>query len=86
MSKVGGNGTEDAALAKFLKGEEGPDGTATEGFLVDKVTGDLADEEGTDPENGVWLQSYVESVDAGWTAEQVCFYPHIVCPTILTKI
>ena len=72
LSKVGGNGAEDKAIAKFLRGETLADGSATEGFLVDKVTGDLAQEEGTDPENGLWLQSYVESVDNGWTAEQVC--------------
>lgn len=75
LTKVGGNGTEDAAVAKFLRGETLADGSPADGFLVDKVTGDLAEEEGTDPEDGVWLQSYVESVDSGWTAEQVCLLP-----------
>lgn len=75
LSRAGGNGMEDAAIARFLRGEEGPDGTVTaEGFLVEKVTGDLAGEEGTDPEDGVWVQTYVENVDAGWAAEQVCSF------------
>lgn len=49
---------EDEAAAKFLRGETLKDGSATEGFVA-----------GADD---VFMQSWVRSVDNGWTAEQVC--------------
>ncbi|KAK2768566.1 hypothetical protein FQN54_000422 [Arachnomyces sp. PD_36] len=70
LSKVG-NEAEDVAVSKFLRGETLADGSETEGFLVEKVAGVLATEEGTDADNGIFLQSYVESIDNGWTAEQI---------------
>lgn len=58
QTKVGDE-KEQAAVVRFLKGETLADGTEVEGFL----TG-----EGEDS----WVQSWVESLDNGWTAEQVC--------------
>lgn len=54
-----GNDKEQEAVVKFLKGETLADGSEVEGFVVG---------EGED----TWVQSWVESVDNGWTAEQVC--------------
>ncbi|KAI2011514.1 hypothetical protein LOZ52_004778 [Ophidiomyces ophidiicola] len=51
-------GDEQVAVTKFLKGETLADGSEVEGF----VAGDGED---------FWVQSWVESVNDGWTAEQV---------------
>ncbi|KAL4955607.1 hypothetical protein BDW69DRAFT_160309 [Aspergillus filifer] len=59
---------EDEKVGKFLRGEIAADGTDTEGFLVDPVGEGYGEpKEG----EGLWLQSWVESLDSTWTAEQV---------------
>lgn len=57
---------QDEKVRKFLRGEILADGTEVEGFLVEEPTGDDLGEG-----EGLWLQSFVRSVDGGWTAEQV---------------
>lgn len=52
---------EQEAVNRFLRGEILADGSETEGFVVG---------EGEDS----WIQSWVQSVNDGWTAEQVCLY------------
>ncbi|KAL3464681.1 hypothetical protein BJX64DRAFT_286167 [Aspergillus heterothallicus] len=56
---------DDEKIGKFLRGEILADGSESEGFLVDKI------EEGWGAGEGLWLQSWVESLDSSWTAEQV---------------
>ncbi|KAL4751751.1 hypothetical protein BDW72DRAFT_87237 [Aspergillus terricola var. indicus] len=56
---------QDEKIERFLRGEIGTDGSETEGFLVDPVG------EGFGEGEGLWLQSWVESVDSTWTAEQI---------------
>ncbi|CDM37921.1 hypothetical protein DTO013E5_7230 [Penicillium roqueforti] len=53
-----GSPEADAKVLKFLIGETLIDGSKSEGFLA---------EEG----EGVFLQSFVQNVESGWTAEQV---------------
>ncbi|KAL2860862.1 uncharacterized protein BJX67DRAFT_367845 [Aspergillus lucknowensis] len=57
---------DDEKIGKFLRGEILADGSESEGFLVDKVEG-----EGWGAGEGLFLQSYVESLDSSWTAEQI---------------
>ncbi|KAL4781447.1 hypothetical protein BJX76DRAFT_16479 [Aspergillus varians] len=56
---------DDEKIGKFLRGEITADGAEVEGFLVDPV-GD-----GFGEGQGLWLQSYVKSLDSSWTAEQI---------------
>ncbi|KAL4814798.1 hypothetical protein BDW67DRAFT_165216 [Aspergillus spinulosporus] len=56
---------QDEKIERFLRGEIGADGSETEGFLVDPAG------EGFGEGEGLWLQSWVESVDSTWTAEQI---------------
>ncbi|KAL4910595.1 hypothetical protein BDW74DRAFT_141444 [Aspergillus multicolor] len=56
---------QDEKIGRFLRGEILADGSEVEGFLVDAVG------EGFGEGEGLWLQSWVESVDSTWTAEQV---------------
>ncbi|KKK23622.1 hypothetical protein ARAM_005619 [Aspergillus rambellii] len=58
---------DEAKIARFLRGEVLADGSEeAEGFLVDDgVGGEYGEGE------GLWLQSYVESLDSSWTAEQI---------------
>ncbi|KAL6236225.1 hypothetical protein BDW75DRAFT_116898 [Aspergillus navahoensis] len=56
---------QDEKIGRFLRGEIGADGSETEGFLVDPAG------EGFGEGEGLWLQSWVESVDSTWTAEQI---------------
>ncbi|KAL4759157.1 uncharacterized protein BDW70DRAFT_86716 [Aspergillus foveolatus] len=56
---------QDEKIRRFLRGEIGADGNETEGFLVDPAG------EGFGEGEGLWLQSWVESVDSTWTAEQI---------------
>ncbi|KAJ0420071.1 hypothetical protein BJY00DRAFT_142245 [Aspergillus carlsbadensis] len=58
---------DDDKIEKFLRGEILADGSECEGFLVDK----LEEEEEWGAGEGLWLQSWVESLDSSWTAEQV---------------
>ncbi|CEN59773.1 hypothetical protein ASPCAL02217 [Aspergillus calidoustus] len=58
---------DDDKIEKFLRGEILADGSECEGFLVDK----LEEEDGWGAGEGLWLQSWVESLDSSWTAEQV---------------
>ncbi|KAL2848560.1 hypothetical protein BJY01DRAFT_211569 [Aspergillus pseudoustus] len=57
---------DDEKIGRFLRGEVLADGSECEGFLVDKI-----EEEGWGAGEGLWLQSWVESLDSSWTAEQV---------------
>ncbi|KAL5340800.1 hypothetical protein BJX70DRAFT_94829 [Aspergillus crustosus] len=61
---------EDEKIGKFLRGEINADGSEAEGFLVDPV-GEGYVSGAEKGEEGLWLQSYVESLDSGWTAEQI---------------
>lgn len=63
---------QDEKIGRFLRGEIGADGSETEGFLVDPAG------EGFGEGEGLWLQSWVESVDSTWTAEQV-IWSHFCC-------
>ncbi|KAL4811283.1 hypothetical protein BDV18DRAFT_129046 [Aspergillus unguis] len=56
---------EDEKIKRFLRGEIGADGKETVGFTADKVGEEFGEGE------GLWLHSWVESVDSTWTAEQV---------------
>ncbi|KAL4738731.1 hypothetical protein BDV11DRAFT_129319 [Aspergillus similis] len=56
---------QDEKIGRFLRGEIGADGSETEGFLIDPVGEEFGEGE------GLWLQSWVESVDSTWTAEQI---------------
>ncbi|KAL4933857.1 uncharacterized protein BDV17DRAFT_286664 [Aspergillus undulatus] len=61
-------GVKDEKIRRFLRGEVGADGVETEGFVVDAVGEGYGEpKEG----EGLWLQSWVESLDSSWTAEQV---------------
>ncbi|OJD19634.1 hypothetical protein AJ78_00365 [Emergomyces pasteurianus Ep9510] len=53
-----GNEAEDAAVAKFLRGEILANGDLTDGFVVDEANEDF-------------LQSWVRSQESGWTGEQI---------------
>lgn len=63
---------EDPNIAKFLRGEIGPDLQPTEGFLVEKSQKEYP---GVNGEDGLWVQVAVESRDGKWLAEQV-----FICP------
>lgn len=69
QTRIGGNGVDDNTVRRFLRGEILPDGTESEGFLVDEVK----DVEGVDlgEGEGIWVQNWVRNKDSGWTAEQV---------------
>ncbi|KAI9375991.1 hypothetical protein BJX61DRAFT_492216 [Aspergillus egyptiacus] len=56
---------DDEKIGRFLRGEILEDGGECEGFLVDKVGEEFGEGE------GLWLHSWVESLDSSWTAEQV---------------
>ncbi|WEW57671.1 hypothetical protein PRK78_003138 [Emydomyces testavorans] len=59
-----GDEKEQEAVTKFLKGEILADRSATEGFVVG---------EGED----FWVQNWVESVNDGWTAEQIWGFENV---------
>ncbi|KAB8079165.1 hypothetical protein BDV29DRAFT_99912 [Aspergillus leporis] len=63
--------TDDEKVKKFLKGETLVDGTEVEGFLVDNVGEEYGEGE------GLFLQSFVENLDSGWTAEQIWGFEQI---------
>ncbi|OJJ40447.1 hypothetical protein ASPWEDRAFT_33843 [Aspergillus wentii DTO 134E9] len=58
---------DDEKVRKFLRGEVLPDGSASEGYVVEE----LGEEHGEG--EGLWLQSFVQNTDSGygWTAEQI---------------
>ena len=58
QTKIGKDSDDQLAL-RFLRGEILSDGSECEGFLVDGENGDY------------FVQSWVKSIDNGWTAEQV---------------
>ncbi|KAE8383565.1 hypothetical protein BDV26DRAFT_251225 [Aspergillus bertholletiae] len=58
--------TDDEVVKKFLKGEILADGKDTEGFVADENVGEEYGEG-----EGLFLQSFVENLDSGWTAEQI---------------
>ncbi|KAL3476399.1 hypothetical protein BJX99DRAFT_228070 [Aspergillus californicus] len=58
---------EDEKIGKFLRGEILGDGKECEGFVVDG--GSVG--EGCGEGSGLWMQSFVQSIDSTWTAEQV---------------
>ncbi|KAH8697757.1 hypothetical protein BGW36DRAFT_341913 [Talaromyces proteolyticus] len=60
---------KEEKIAKFLRGETLVDGEAAEGFDVEVVQ----DKEGVSygEGEGLWLQSWVRSESAKWTAEQI---------------
>ncbi|KAL4881606.1 hypothetical protein BJY04DRAFT_188434 [Aspergillus karnatakaensis] len=60
---------EDEKIGRFLRGEINADGSEAEGFLVDPAGDGYA--QGGAKGEGLWLQSYVESLDSSWTAEQI---------------
>lgn len=64
QTKIGKDSDDELAL-RFLRGEILADGSEVEGFLVDGENGES------------FVQSWVRSVDNGWTAEQVCGH-HLV--------
>ncbi|KAE8351919.1 hypothetical protein BDV28DRAFT_10240 [Aspergillus coremiiformis] len=57
--------TDDEKVKKFLKGEILIDGKDTEGFVADNAGEEYGEGE------SLFLQSFVESLDNGWTAEQI---------------
>jgi hypothetical protein len=59
QTRVGVPEEDDTLVPRFLRGEILADGSETEGFVPGE--GD----------NAVWMQSFVRSLDNGWTAEQV---------------
>ena len=63
QSRVGDE-KEDEEVARFLRGEVLVDGEESEGWEVDEA--------------GKWLQSWVTSVNDGWTAEQVKVPPFTI--------
>jgi len=63
QTKIGGDGVEDTAIATFLRGETLANGEPTEGFLEE--------------ENSVFVQSWVRSVDNGWTGEQIWGFENV---------
>ena len=63
---------EDPNVAKFLRGEIGPDLQPTEGFLVEKSEKEYPGAKG---ENGLWIQVVVENREGKWLAEQVFIGP-----------
>lgn len=67
QTKIGGNGVDDEKIHKFLNGEISPDGSPSEGWLVDEVGDEFGEGE------GLFLQNFVRNIDEGygWTAEQV---------------
>ena len=71
----------DEQIAQFLNGEINSDGTPSDGWLVDAVDTEKPGLDGVDPAHGLWLQSWVKSLDVGyeWSAEQVsmdnCQFP-----------
>lgn len=60
-----GNPEDDAKVQKFLRGEVLADGSASDGFIIDEEGEEFGEGE------GLFVQSFVESKDNGWTAEQV---------------
>ncbi|KAJ9216622.1 hypothetical protein DTO166G4_1838 [Paecilomyces variotii] len=73
VTKIGGNGVDDEKIQKFLNGEILPDGTESEGWLLDAVGDDFGEGE------GLFLQNWVRNVDQGygWTAEQIWGFENI---------
>ncbi|EDN10255.1 predicted protein [Histoplasma mississippiense (nom. inval.)] len=59
-----GSAAEDVAVAEFLRGETLADGEPADGFAIDGANEDL-------------LQSWVRSLDNGWTAEQIWGFERI---------
>lgn len=56
---------QDAKVPRFLRGEILVDGSASDGFLIDDEGAEFGEGE------GLYLQSFVQNSDSGWTAEQV---------------
>lgn len=60
-----GKPEDDAKVQKFLRGEILADGSASDGFIIDNEGEEFGEGE------GLFVQSFVESKDNGWTAEQI---------------
>lgn len=60
-----GKSEDDSKIQKFLRGEVLADGSASDGFIVDNEGEEFGEGE------GLFVQSFVQSKDNGWTAEQV---------------
>ncbi|PYH42072.1 uncharacterized protein BP01DRAFT_326013 [Aspergillus saccharolyticus JOP 1030-1] len=58
--------SNDPKVVQFLNGEILADGKHSDGFLVETSLGQEFGEG-----EGLWFQSFVESLDNGWTAEQI---------------
>ncbi|RAL17179.1 uncharacterized protein BO97DRAFT_358764 [Aspergillus homomorphus CBS 101889] len=58
--------SDDPKVAQFLNGEILADGKPAEGFVVENGLGEELGEG-----EGLWFGSFVESLDNGWTAEQI---------------
>ncbi|GAE00074.1 conserved hypothetical protein [Paecilomyces variotii No. 5] len=73
QTKIGGNGVDDEKIQKFLNGEILPDGTESEGWLLDPVGEDFGEGE------GLFLQNWVRNIDEGygWTAEQIWGFENV---------
>ncbi|KAK1142531.1 hypothetical protein N8T08_007505 [Aspergillus melleus] len=63
--------TDDETVKKFLRGEVLADGSTTEGFLVDAEGEEYGEGE------GLWLQSFVNNLNNGWTAEQIWGFENV---------
>ncbi|KAJ5391444.1 hypothetical protein N7509_006934 [Penicillium cosmopolitanum] len=59
------NPEDEAKIQKFLRGEILADGSASDGFIIDNEGEEFGEGE------GLFVQSFVESKDNGWTAEQI---------------
>lgn len=64
---------KDERIVQFLKGEINSDGEPAEGWLVEPVDTSKPGVDGANPAHGLWVQSWVKNLDAGyeWTGEQV---------------
>ncbi|KAJ5082734.1 hypothetical protein N7532_011777 [Penicillium argentinense] len=60
-----GKPEDDAKVQKFLRGEILSDGSASDGFLVDEEGEEFGEGE------GLYMQSFVQNNENGWTAEQI---------------
>ncbi|KAL4896754.1 hypothetical protein BDV59DRAFT_171416 [Aspergillus ambiguus] len=57
--------TDDEQVKKFLNGEILKDGSECDGWIVENLGEEYGEGE------GLWLQSFVRSLDSTWTAEQI---------------
>jgi len=69
----------DEQIVQFLNGEINSDGTPSDGWLVDPVDTEKPGVDDVDPAHGLWLQSWVKSLDVGyeWSAEQIWGFEEI---------